>query len=151
MSDFKVYLKVPDYLAQWINHTFGSPISLIKDSPESRLLNELLCKLPADRQPDFGEGANVEIIIPFFKGKDPQYWNYLHETGKTALTESFSTLFKKSLFNEITALQNGHVKRATLIYAYMERHGIDEKHWDTVSQIYHRLKQKYKDSAINIK
>ena len=124
---------------------------LIKDSPESRLLNELLCKLPADKEPDFGSGSNVQIVIPFFKGKDPQYWNYLHESGKSALEESFSTLFKKSLFNEITMLENGHVKRATLIYTYMERHGIDEENWYTVSQIYHRLKQKYKNNAINIK
>lgn len=151
MSDFKVYLTVPDYLAEWLTHTFGNPVVLIKDSPESRLLNELLCKLPADKEPDFGVGSNVAVVIPYFKGKDPAFWNYLHDTGKVALTESFTTLFKKSLFNEVTDLNNGHVKRRTIIYAYMERHGIDERHWDTVAQIYHRMKVKYKKSAINIK
>lgn len=108
-----------------------------------RLLNELTVKLPAGEHPDTGEGANMIIPIPYFKGKDPSVYNHLHKTGKLALIESFTTLFDKNLWAEITDLSNGHVKRQTLIYAYMERHGIDEKHWDTVSQRLHRLNQKY--------
>lgn len=153
MSDYNVYLKVPEYLAQWITHTFGNPVTLIKDSPEMRLLNELLVKLPCDRLPDTGENANIIIPIPYFKGKDPQYYNFLYDTGKNALEESFSSLFKKNLFTEVSAMKNlftedssgktERVKRATLIYAFMEKHGIDEKYWDTVAQIFHRLNQKY--------
>lgn len=143
MSDYNVYLKVPEYMAQWITHTFDSPVQLIKDSPEMRILNELLVKRPQNKPVDTGEGSNITIIIPFFKGKDPAVYNYLHESGKNALVESFSTLFDKNLFTEVTALKNGHVKRASLIYAYMEKHGIDVKHWDTVAQRFHRLNQKY--------
>jgi hypothetical protein len=143
MSDFNVYLNVPEYLEQWITDTFGNPVQLIKDSPEMRLLNELLVKTPCNKLPDTGEGSNITIPIPYFKGKDPAYYNYLHDTGKNALIESFSTLFKKNLVTEITALKNGHVKRATLIYSFMEKHGIDEKHWDTVAQIHNRATQKY--------
>lgn len=151
MSEYNVYLTVPEYLQQWLTHTFGNPIQLIKDSPEMRLLNELLVKMPADKMPDTGENANLIIAIPFFKGKNPEYYNYLHRTGKSALVESFSTLFKKNLFTEISALSNGHVKRATLIYAFMENHGITENNWDTVAQIYHRLNQKYsKTKSIKI-
>ena len=71
MSNYNVYLKVPEYLAQWITHTFGNPVSLIKDSPEMRVLNELVVKTPAGKTPDTGEDSNVTIPIPFFKGKDP--------------------------------------------------------------------------------
>ena len=95
------------------------------------------------RTPNDSEGANVIIPIPHFKGKDPQYYNFVYDTGKTALLESFTTLFRKNLTLEITALINGHTKRATLIYAFMEKHGIDEKHWDTVAQIYHRTTRRY--------
>ena len=143
MSNYNVYLTVPEYLEQWITHTFGNPAILIKDSPEARILNEMLAKLPADEIPDTGEDSNVAIQIPFFKGKHPETYNFLYKSGKSALVESFSTLFDKNLFNEITALKNGHVKRATLIYVFMEKHGIDEKHWDTVAQRWHRLNQKY--------
>lgn len=150
MSNFNVYLTVPEYLEQWLNHSFGNPVELIKDSPESRILNELLSKLPPGEMPDTGEGANITISIPFFKGKNPEVYNYLHRSSKTALIESFSTLFDKNLFHEITDLVNctpdslgKKKKRAALIYAYMEKHGIDEKHWDTVSQRFHRLNQQY--------
>jgi hypothetical protein len=143
MSNFNVYLTVPEYLEQWITHTFGNPVELIKDSPEMRILNELLVKLPCDETPDSGEDSNLTIPIPYFKGKNPDTYNYLHKSGKTALIESFSTLFDKNLYTEVTALRNGHTSRATLIYAYMEKHGIDQKHWDTVAQRFHRLNQKY--------
>jgi len=143
MSNFNVYLTVPEYLEQWITHTFGNPVQLIKDSPEMRVLNELTVKLPCNKMPDTGEGSNITIPIPYFKGKDPSVYNHLYDSGKNAMIESFCTLFDKNLYNEITDLQNGHIKRATLIYAYMEKHGIDEKHWDTVAKRWHRLNQKY--------
>jgi len=143
MSSYYVYLKAPKYLEQWITHTFGNPVVLIKDSPEMRLLNELLEKTPSNKKPDTGIGSNIAIPIPYFKGKDPEIYNYIHQSGKNALIESFSTLFKKNLITEITALKNGQVKRATLIYIFMEKHGIDEEHWDTIAQIHNRMTVKY--------
>ncbi|HEY6914805.1 MAG TPA: hypothetical protein VI413_09025 [Paludibacter sp.] len=150
MSDYNVYLTVPKYLEQWITHTFGNPVELIKDSPEMRTLNELTVKLPCNKMPDTGKDSNITIPIPYFKGKDPAIYNHLHDSGKNALIESFSTLFDKNLFHEITDLINctpdslgKKKKRAALIYAYMEKHGIDEDHWDTVSQRFHRLNQQY--------
>lgn len=143
MSNYNVYINAPQYLEQWITHTFGNPVVFIKDNPESRLMNELLCVLPDGKEPDNGVGSNITIPIPYFKGKDPAIYNYIGESGKNALIESFSTLFKKNLYNEISALANGHVKRATLIYIFMEKHGISENNWDTVAQIFHRINQKY--------
>lgn len=144
MSDYVIYLTAPAYLAEWLTHTFGDPVILIKESPESRIMNELLVKLPANAKPDMGEGANVRIVIPYFKGKNPEVYNYLHKSGKDALLESFCTLFDKNLWTEVSALENGHVKRKKLIYAFMEKHGIAIDHWDTVAQRFHRLNQKYK-------
>lgn len=153
MSKYNVYLKVPEYLAQWITHTFGNPVELLKESPEMRLLNELLVKLPAGATPDMGDDSNITIPIPYFKGKDPSVYNYLYQTGKVAMVESFSSLFKKNLVCELTDLKNcfkedgKRVKRSTLIYAFMEKHGIDERHWDTVAQIYHRATDAYRHKA----
>lgn len=153
MSKYNVYLKVPEYLAQWITHTFGNPVELLKESPEMRLLNELLVKMPAGATPDTGEGSNITIPIPYFRGKSPEVYNYLYQTGKSAMIESFSTLFKKNLVCELTDLKNcfkddgKRIKRSTLIYAFMEKHGIDEKNWDTVAQIYHRATDAYRHKA----
>lgn len=143
MNQYTIYLKAPDYLANWMNHTFGNPVVLVKDGPESRLLHEQICKTPINRTPDTGEDSNVMVRIPFFKSKDPETYNYIHQSGKKALLESFYTLLRKNLMEEVGALENGNCKIATLIYAYMEKHGIDEKHWYTVSQIYYRTRKKY--------
>jgi len=97
MSQFNIYINVPEYLEQWITNTFGNPVQLIKDSPEMRILNELLVKTPCNKTPDMGVGSNITIPIPYFKGKDPATYNYIHDSGKSALVESFSTLFKKNL------------------------------------------------------
>ena len=142
-SEFYVYLKMPEYLAQWINYTFGYPTALLKDSPESRVLNECLVKIPKNQDPDTGEDHNVMIEIPYFKGKHPLDYNYLHQSGKKAIEESFRTLMLKNLVEEVGAIENCNAKKATLIYMWMEKHGIDEKHWDTVSQIYYRIRKKY--------
>ncbi len=142
-SEFYVYLKAPEYLAQWINHTFGYPAELVKDSPESRVLNECLVKTPEDHKPDTGEDHNVMIRIPYFKGKNPEVYNYLYKSGKKAIEESFRTLLIKNLLEEVSNLNNCNVSISTLIYMWMEKHGIDEKNWDTLSQIYYRIRKKY--------
>ena len=143
MSEHNIYLQVPDYLAEWITHKYGNPVQMVKDSPEMRVLNEMLVKRPQSIELEQSPGYNLVIPIPHFKGKDPQYYNYMYDSGKSALIESFSSLFKKSLYCEISALQNVEIKRATVIYAFMEKNGISANHWDTVAQIYHRIKQKY--------
>jgi hypothetical protein len=143
MSDYIIYLNAPEYLAQWIKHTFGEPATLLKDSPESRILNECLVKTPKDCQPDTGSNSNVAIVVPFFKAKDPRVYNYLHNTGKKAVLESFRTLLIKNLMEEVGNIDNGSVKITTLIYAWMEKHGIDQEYWYTVSQIYYRTRTKY--------
>lgn len=139
MSDYNVYLKAPDYLAQWIAHTFGNPAQLDKSSPENRVLNEFLTVTPSGKSPDTGEGSNVTIPIPYFKGKDPRVYNYISQRGKNALIESFRTLLKRNMWKEISPLEeDANCTISSLIYAWMEKHGIDEEHWYTVSQIYYR-------------
>jgi hypothetical protein len=152
MSEYNVYLRVPEYLADWITNTFGNPVILVKDGPESRLLNEQICKTPLNKKPDTGEGSNISIPIPFFKGKHPETYNYIHKSGKKALMESFYTLLRKNLMEEVGSLENGNCKMATLIYAFMEKHGIEERHWYTVSQIYYRTRKKYfLDNGVKIR
>jgi len=143
MSDYVIYINAPGYLAEWIKHTFGAPAVLLKDSPESRILNECLVKTPTNAMPDTEAENNVAIVVPYFKGKDPRVYNYLHRTGKIAVVESFRTLFIKNLTEEIRPHDNGLVKLSTLIYMYMEKHGITEDGYFAVSQIYYRSRKKY--------
>ncbi len=145
MSDYVIYMNAPQYLAEWISHTFGNPAVLVKESPESRILNECLVKMPKDCTPDTGFNAHVAIAVPYFTAKDPRVYNYLHKSGKNAVLDSFRTLLIKNLMEEVGSIDNGTVKISKLIYAWMEKHGIDQEHWYTVSQIYYRTRTKYFD------
>lgn len=151
MSDYIIYIEAPGYLADWIKHTFGNPAVLVKDSPESRVLNECLVKLPKDAQPIAASCNRVAIAVPYFKGKDPRVYNYIHKTGENAVAESFRSLFIKNLSEEILHLDNGNLKMSTLLYMFLEKHGIDEEHYYAVCQIYYRMRKKYfKEKDIRI-
>jgi hypothetical protein len=144
--DYFIYLTAPAHLAQFIKHTFGYPAELIRDSPEARILREYLTKQPDESTSDESE-CNVKIRIPYFKEKDPRVYNYITPATKQVLLESFDELLKRSMYQEIGALGNVNCKLSSLIYAYMEKHGIDEKHWDTIAKKWYRFRQSYSKQA----
>jgi hypothetical protein len=140
MSQFYIHLKVEPYLADWIHNHFGNPVKLMKDSPESMLLKRFLDKQPIGAIPDDG---NIEIEIPWYKEKDARVYNYLSPKAKEALVESFDSLFTRNMWSEIGSLENINCKITTVIYAYLEKHNIEEKHWETIRQKYYRLRKNY--------
>jgi len=140
--DYFVYLKAPEHLAQFIKHTFGDPVELIRESPESRILREHTIKTPADAIDDSAD-CNVKIRIPHFKEKDPRIYNYISNATKLALIESFDEILKRSMWQEIGCLGVTNCKLSTLLYSYMERHGIEEKYWYTISQRWYRYRRAY--------
>ena len=152
MSDYTIILQVPEYLQQWMYHDFKNPVELVRDGPESRILNELLQKQPdvevKEDLPNIDEESKEKLVdvllkIPWFKSKDARVYNHLSIHGKTAMVDSFKTLFKKDLILSVGSLDNVNCKQVTLIYDYMLKHGISEDHWDTVKQIYYRNKKRY--------
>jgi hypothetical protein len=140
--EYFIYLSAPEHLAQFIRHSFGYPVELIRDSPEARILREYLSKEP-EGFTDYSELCNVKIRIPYFKEKDPRVYHYISSSTRQALLESFDELLKRSMYQEIGALGNQNCKLSTLIYAYMEKHGIEEKYWYTISQKWYRLRKSY--------
>lgn len=171
MSHYKVTLQVPVYLQQWMHTAFGNPVQLIRDSPESHLLCQMLRKTPEEpevlemygetfsdeekqeaeqEKAEEGNLVTVEIEIPLYKSKPPHIFSVLNVWGKQAMVESFKTLFKKDILNSISHLKNSNCKQKTLIYNYMEEHGIEIENYDTVKQIYYRNISKYR-KKFNIK
>lgn len=142
MSNYSIKLQVEPYLAEWIHTHYGNPVQLIKDSPESNLLKRFLNKPPENYNP-FTEEGNVEIIIPWYKEKDARVYNYLSPKGKEILIESFDNLFTINMWSEIGSLENINCTLTTVIYAYLEKHGISENHWETLRQKYYRLRKSY--------
>ncbi|GAP73065.1 hypothetical protein SAMD00024442_6_19 [Candidatus Symbiothrix dinenymphae] len=150
---YYIYLKTQPYLAEFVKHSFGNPVQLDRDSPESRIIREYITKLPANNQPDMGEDANLAVQLPFFKEADPRVYNHLGVAAKSALVESFNQLFEKCMLKEIGSIENVHRgKISDLIYAWMEKHGIPDNdvNWETIRQKYYRLRKKYRKNNVNL-
>lgn len=144
MSGYYIYLKVEDYLKCFLEHNFGDPVQLIKDSPEARIVRQYVIKTPEGVNPDNHLSGNLKVELPWFKAADPRVRNYLGKRAKKLLIDSFQHIFKACMLKEIGALENtrrGEISKH--IYAWMEKHGIPEDNWYTVSQKYYRLRKQY--------
>ncbi len=157
-----LYLTLPPYLAQWYanecreieyresnivpNDVYQplTPVSIPKNSQESRILQCFLKKQPATpvKEPD---DANLAIIIPYFYNKDPLYYNYLGKYGREKLVDAIRNRFQVQLWEELHTFKNAISRQDNSIYAFMEAHGIecDETNWNAIAKIYQRQRQAY--------
>lgn len=143
MSDICVYLKVETYLAEWIKHAHGDPVQMPKDSPESRLLKLFLERQPANIPIDKPSDFNVAVRIPWYKEKDARTYFYLSPRAKAMIAECYETMFLHNLWCELGSVENLTCSLTALIYAWLERHGMSDEHWETVRQKYYRLRKRY--------
>ena len=150
MDNFVIYLKVEPYLAQWLTKAFGSPVDLPRDTPECRLIKRFLDKTPLDIRPDTGEGTNLAVLIPWSKEKDPRTYNYLSPRAKALLIESFETVFLNNMWTELGDLDNLNCNLTDVIYAWLEKHGIEEEQWETIRQKYYRIRKRFREKGIKL-
>ena len=143
MSDYLVHINVAPYVAEFMYHHFGNPVRLVKDSPEARLLKTYLERMPEGARPDVGVGNNLRIAVPWFKEKDPRVYCWLSPMSKAALGECFESVFLRNMWVELLQMPEVRCRISTMIYAYMERHGISEEHWECIRQKYYRLRKQY--------
>lgn len=148
--NYYIYLKVEPYLAQWLKKSLGDPVELPRESPESKLIKRFLDKQPEGVNPDTGTDSNLMVAIPWSKEKDPRTYNYLSPRAKKALIESFETIFINNLWTELGSLEGINSTLTNVIYAYLEKHGIDEEHWETIRQKYYRIRKQYMQRGIKL-
>lgn len=148
--DYFIYLKVEPYLAQWLTKALGDPIDFPRESPESKLIKRFLDKQPDNATPDTGTDGNLRIIIPWSKEKDPRTYNYLSPRAKEMLVESLDTIFINNLWTELGGLEDIRSSLTNVIYAYLEKHNINEDHWETIRQKYYRIRQRYQKKGIKL-
>ena len=93
-----------------------------------------------------GEGLTA-IVIPRFRHRPPQTYNYLTNATRNLLLSLIRSRFDYQLWSELHHLSNFGKEQKELIYAWLEKHGIEPegKNWDSVNKRYRRLKEKYSD------
>lgn len=148
MSQYTIYLRVPEYLGQWLRHSYwdeeGGRVVFPRGSAPRAVLQTLLRKAPRGYREERGGEGSVAVEVPTMKGLNAATHNYLSESGRSALLSACKKLFQATLFNELHELFGHDVAITDIIYDFMERHGIEgsEKNWETIRQMYLRLRKK---------
>lgn len=147
MSQYTIYIKVPDYLEQWLRHDFWNHamerVEFERGSNCHAILSRFLRRRPADYKEDNMEGY-LPVEVPTFKGMNPDNHNYLIAEGQRALVSAIKRNFKTLIDRELSCFFSRDVSITDTVYAFMSVHGIEptEKNWETIRQMYKRLRDK---------
>lgn len=153
MSAFVIYLDLPKYKSEWLRYHLGNPVVFPASSPVNAIIRTYLKKLPKGMIPETDNGTLTAVAIPDSKAKPAEYYNYMGPYGKEAVKEVIDDLFRRSLWNDISPLDNDHssVGLNKLISAWCELHGIDIDRAETVRQCYYRMRKAYSKTGINLR
>ena len=138
---------MPSYLAQWLKHRHGgaAPISFIRGSIESKMLQKITVPLPKGECPAKCQEGEIAIVIPWNKYHDPRTYNHITECGKRCLIQVCKNNFDIELWEFLSDFGKIGRKQKDLIYLFMEQHGIieDGSCWDAIAKIYQRMRNIY--------
>lgn len=140
-----VYIPLEPYLAQWFIHHHGgmSPVQLRRGSSDSDILEVFLTRRPADAVPERDTSGMVPVIIPSFRFKPAEYYNYLPPAAVDAFVRNVRTQFDVEMWSDLYRF--GHIgkRKDHLIYAWMESHGIEatETNWNAIAKRYQRKRK----------
>lgn len=148
MSQYIVYIKVPDYLRDWLRHDHWNAekgcVEFPRGSGPRAVLATVLRKSPPGYLPPADKTGLVPVAVPTFKGLNPDRANYLPKTGERAVVGACKIWFKGILYLELGPLFMYDVPITKIVEDFMDRHGIgdDPKNWEAIRQQYYRLREK---------
>ena len=146
-SNFKVYIRMEPYLAQWLAHKFGPfPIRFPKGSIENDIMEKGLIPLPKKATPDLPGKGKYPIILPFFRYKDVRFHNFLPISDKSKLVHCLKVCFDIELWTDLHRFGYIGKQKQDLIWAWMDDHDIDdtEANFNAISKIYARKREAHR-------
>lgn len=147
MCQICLYIPLEDYLAQWFIHEHGGevPVRLIRGSVESKILEVFLTHWPEDRLPDTAGDGKLAIVIPSFRNRPPEVFNYLPQRALSSLLSIIRNRFDIQLWSDLHHFGKISKRQDELIYAWMEKHGIEmtETNWNAIAKRYQRQRNVY--------
>lgn len=147
MSQICLYIPLEDYLSQWFVHEHGGevPVHLTRGSVESKILEVYLAHRPEDQLPEIGGEGKLAIAIPSFRNRPPEVFNYLPQRALSSLLTIIRNRFDIELWNDLHHFGKITKRQDELIYAWMEKHGIEmtETNWNAIAKRYQRQRNIY--------
>ena len=143
-----IYLHLPPYLRQWVEHDFGDAEGVVRfprGSAENDVLEHSLTTLPDGASPQLRGPEDMAIELPKFKTKDTDYYCYLTAPARKMLSHVIMVRFRIQLWHDLYRIEKLKCPITDVIYDWMERHGIenDERSWETIRQMFFRQRKKY--------
>lgn len=154
MSDYIIYIKVPEYLDQWLRHDFWNPILQRVEFERGSNCHSILSRFLRRRPKNFTPQENMlPVAVPTFKGMNPDTHNYLIPEGEKALVSAIKRNFKTLIDRELSCFYIRDVVITDIIYAFMASHGIEQtaKNWETIRQMFKRLRDKSSKPNVNLR
>lgn len=147
MSQFSLFIKLPDYLHQWLRHEYWDEATGRVVFPQGTAPRAVLQSLLRPQPKGWIQGDTsgmLRVEVPSFKGVNPATYNYLSADGQSAFVSACKILFKAQLVLELSPLFPHDVQITDIIYDFMDRHGIEreERNWETIRQMYYRMRKK---------
>lgn len=147
MPQICLYIPLEDYLAQWFVHEHGGeiPVNLTRGSVESKILEVYMTHRPEDKLPETPGDGLLPIAIPSFRNRPPEVFNYLPQRALTSLLTCIRNRFDIQLWNDLHHFGKISKRQDELIYAWMEKHGIEitETNWNSIAKRYQRQRNIY--------
>ncbi len=147
-EQYCLYIKLEPYIKQWLIYECGGTIPVLfpRNSTERGILELFLEELPENTLPDLPKDENdLAILIPCFKHKKPEKYNYLPHTAKIALIKCIKNRFDVQLWLDLHRFGYIGKQQQDLIYAWMQKKGIepDERNWNSIAKRYQRKRTYY--------
>lgn len=148
---FYLYVMLPDYLSDWLFNQFGDKefnhIVFPRSSVEHKIIKIFLTTKPKDLQPDLIHCGMTKILIPYFTGRDPCYYNFLPKKAIGILIKTIQDRFDVELWSYMSNFIKSSSLKEDLIYAWMERNNINEteKNFNAIVKRYDRLRMAYRN------
>lgn len=147
MAKISLYFDVEEYLKQWFVFDSGGeyPVRLRKKSPESIFIEVAIRpKREAEESPK--TRGNLEIIIPSFRYKDPEYYNHFPASAIPKFIAILKKRFDLQLWNDMIRVQNmpGLTFKDEL-QTWMEAHGIEitDTNYEAVNKRAQRMRMRH--------
>lgn len=151
MSDFLIYIKVPDYEREWCEHHFGSPCAFPAQSNLNSVIRHFLRLRPKDYVPRDRQPGEMAICIPYSQAKKPESYNFVSKHGRAAIAEAINDLFTLHMWEGLTDPGCRGVQLSKLILDWMDANGISEDNYDNMRQKFTRIKEAYrKEAGVNV-
>lgn len=150
MKDILIYVKLENYMAEWLIHSFGSPVRFPDQSVENALIHKYLSVRRFNEKFDLCTEGKIPIVITDSSVHRPEYYHHFSSRGQAALIRHLDDLFRVNLWSECFRLVScGRTRRLNAgLDEWCQSHGISLDHREAVRQKFYRMRKKYESYGI---